>query len=266
MTNANTSPFKKLKAKILALVTAALLMIGIIAIISNIMLSSQIEKYQQLIAIENNAVAQIGALNLQFKTQVQEWKNVLLRGHQTEDRETYWDRFVHQHRMVQQLATDILSLQLTPEIETTVREFRQIHASLLTKYEAGKQAFINTNFDHKKADSTVRGIDRAPSKALKTLVEQIQNQLNDKNNALEWQANQSQWLSILAIFIAIVVSIMFANLYVNKTVIKPIVALIRHLEAVAQGNFNAPVVDNREDEIAEMSAAIQVLSDKLRDE
>lgn len=59
---------------------------------------------------------------------------------------------------------------------------------------------------------------------------------------------------------------MFANLYVNKTVIKPIVALIRHLEAVAQGNFNAPVVANREDEIAEMSAAIQVLSDKLRDE
>jgi methyl-accepting chemotaxis protein len=75
MTNTNTSPFKKLKANILTFVTAAILMIGIIAIIaiiSNIMFSSQIEKYQQLIAIENNAVAQIGALNLQFKTQVQE--------------------------------------------------------------------------------------------------------------------------------------------------------------------------------------------------
>jgi hypothetical protein len=71
MTNANTSPFKKLKAKILALITAALFMIGVIAIISNIMLSSQIEKYQRLIAVENNAVAQIGALNLQFKTHLE---------------------------------------------------------------------------------------------------------------------------------------------------------------------------------------------------
>jgi|AntRauTorckE5430_2_1112549.scaffolds.fasta_scaffold41531_1 methyl-accepting chemotaxis protein len=102
MTNANTSSFKKLKAKIIALFTAGLFTIGAIAIISNIMLWSQIAKYQQLVAVENNAVAQIGALNLQFKIQVQEWKNVLLRGHQTEDRETYWERFVHQHKTVQQ--------------------------------------------------------------------------------------------------------------------------------------------------------------------
>jgi methyl-accepting chemotaxis protein len=58
-----------------------------------------------------------------------------------------------------------------------------------------------------KIETTVRGIDRAPSKALQTLVEQIQKQLNDKNAALDWQANQSQWLSFSATFIADFVSI-----------------------------------------------------------
>jgi methyl-accepting chemotaxis protein len=264
MLNTPTSKFKTLKTKILALVTIALLIIGVIAVISNIMLSSQINRYQKLIEVENTAASQIGAVNLQFKTQVQEWKNVLLRGHQVEAREKYWAKFVQQHELVQQLATDILSLKLNPSIETQVRKFRQIHASLLSKYEIGKQAFVDTNFDHKKGDSAVIGIDRAPAKTLETLVEDIQKQLNNKNAVLESQANQSKWMAIFAIFASVVISIIFANLYMNKSVIKPIVSLIRQLKALSQGDFNAEVIANREDEIGEMSVAIQVLSHKLR--
>lgn len=264
MINTTTSKFKTLKTKILALITVALLIIGVIAVISNVMLSSQINRYQKLIEVENSAASQIGAVNLQFKTQVQEWKNVLLRGHQAEDREKYWAKFVQQHELVQQLATDILSLNLSASIENQVREFKQIHASLLSKYEIGKQAFVDASFDHKKGDSAVRGIDRAPAKTLETLVKDIQKQLNDKNAVLESQANQSKWMAIFAIFASVVISIIFANLYMNKRVIKPIVSLIKQLKALSQGDFNAAVIANREDEIGEMSVAIQVLSHKLR--
>jgi methyl-accepting chemotaxis protein len=264
MINTTTSKFKTLKTKILALITVALLIIGVIAVISNVMLSSQINRYQKLIEVENSAASQIGAVNLQFKTQVQEWKNVLLRGHQAEDREKYWAKFVQQHELVQQLATDILSLNLSASIENQVREFKQIHASLLSKYEIGKQAFVDASFDHKKGDSAVRGIDRAPAKTLETLVKDIQKQLNNKNAVLESQANQSKWMAIFAIFASVVISIIFANLYMNKRVIKPIVSLIKQLKALSQGDFNAAVIANREDEIGEMSVAIQVLSHKLR--
>jgi len=264
MLNTTTSKFKTLKTKILALITIALLIIGVIAVISNVMLSSQINRYQKLIEVENSAASQIGAVNLQFKTQVQEWKNVLLRGHQAEDREKYWAKFVQQHELVQELATDILSLNLSASIGNQVREFRQIHASLLSKYEIGKQAFVDANFDHKKGDSAVRGIDRAPAKTLETLVKDIQKQLNNKNAVLESQANQSKWMANIAIFASVVISIIFANLYMNKRVIKPIVSLIKQLKALSQGDFNAAAIANRKDEIGEMSFAIQVLSHKLR--
>jgi methyl-accepting chemotaxis protein len=95
--------FTTLKTKILALLTAALLLVGLIALVSNILLSNKIDNFKHLIEVDNVAVSEVGNLNLQFKTQVQEWKNVLLRGHNTEDREKYWGKFVEQHEKVQRL-------------------------------------------------------------------------------------------------------------------------------------------------------------------
>jgi methyl-accepting chemotaxis protein len=265
MTNANSFRFETLKARILALLSASLLLVGVIAMISNILLSSKIDKYQQLIEADNNAVAQIGALNLQFKTQVQEWKNVLLRGHQTKDREKYWTKFTQQHELVQQQAQNILQLELTDTIKEQVIKFRRVHASLMNEYEEGKQTFIDTQFDHKNADSVVRGIDRAPGQILEELVDQVQTQLKAKSTNLESQARQSQTVSIIAILFALISSILFANLYMNKRVIKPIVTLIQHLKALSQGDFNAVEISCRQDEIGDMAAAIKVLTNKLRD-
>jgi methyl-accepting chemotaxis protein len=265
MTNENSFRFETLKARILALLSASLLLVGVIAIISNILLSSKIDKYQQLIEVDNNAVAQIGALNLQFKIQVQEWKNVLLRGHKTKDREKYWTKFAQQHELVQQQAQNILQLELTGTIKEQVIKFRRVHASLMNEYGEGKQTFIDTQFDHKKADSVVRGIDRAPGQILEELVDQVQTQLKAKSTNLESQARQSQTLSIIATLLALMLSILFANLYMNKRVIKPIVTLIHHLKALSQGDFNAVEISYRQDEIGDMAAAIKVLTNKLRD-
>ena len=49
----------------------------------------------------------IDEANLQFKVQVQEWKNVLLRGKQPADLDKYWKQFEDRQRDVQSILGDL---------------------------------------------------------------------------------------------------------------------------------------------------------------
>ena len=256
--------FTTLKTKILALLTAALMLFGFIALISNILLSNKIDNFKHLIEVDNVAGLEIGNLNLQFKTQVQEWKNVLLRGHNVEDREKYWGKFVEQHEKVQKQAQAVVALPISAELISKVKEFRQIHAALLSQYKKGLDAFQANSFDHKLGDATVRGIDRAPGKALEELVEQVQAQISKKNQTLQAQSANLQWLTILAIVLALVMSIVVSNLYMNRSIVKPILKLIEQLRGLSNGDFTTTYNVHRSDEIGEMSNAIQLLGNKLK--
>ncbi|PHX41326.1 chemotaxis protein, partial [Pseudomonas sp. NZIPFR-PS5] len=64
-------------------------------------LSSNVHAYRGLLEGPLHASQLVDQANLQFKVQVQEWKNVLLRGKQPADRDKFWAQFEDQERQVQ---------------------------------------------------------------------------------------------------------------------------------------------------------------------
>jgi methyl-accepting chemotaxis protein-1 (serine sensor receptor) len=84
-----------------------------------------------------------------FKVQVQEWKNVLLRGKDSAQRERYWTAFQKQERIVVQDASQLLAeLPPGPALDK-VRAFSQAHERMGAAYRKGYEAFQAADHDHR---------------------------------------------------------------------------------------------------------------------
>ncbi|MEX7644118.1 hypothetical protein AB6V54_20225, partial [Stenotrophomonas maltophilia] len=65
--------------------------------------TGDVRAYRELLGGPVRAAQLIDEANLQFRGQVQEWKNVLLRGRQAEAQTKYWSQFEAQERAVQDI-------------------------------------------------------------------------------------------------------------------------------------------------------------------
>ncbi len=95
-------------------------------------------------------------LQREFRGQVQEWKNVLLRGHDDALRQHHLEAFDSEGRLVEQLAKGLAS---SPDARTReqAQAFIGLHAQLQKDYHAALQAFAAAGYDPAAGDTLVRG-------------------------------------------------------------------------------------------------------------
>jgi methyl-accepting chemotaxis protein len=102
----------------------------------------------------------IHEIQVEFKLEVQDWKDLLLR---SEDQATFdqqWRTFAEQHQKVAAAAQNIIAQNEERSINQPVKTFLEAHAANYEKYKSAAIQFVKSRFDHDKADAAVQGIDR----------------------------------------------------------------------------------------------------------
>lgn len=253
-----------IRRQILALGVGSMLAVGVVAMVAFIMLNRQVAHYQLLLDNQVAVALETDKAVLAFKRQVQEWKNVLLRGHDGSNLDKYWSRFEEHQRNIQTAATAIANSDVPAEAKTKIRAFQAEHKAIFSKYQAGKQAFVSSGFDHKMGDKAVSGIDRQPTKDLEQASEIITAAASDKAKQLA-ATTQNVFITAGIALLAMMVLVALAAAYIGSSKIaKPISEMVKHLDQLVKGDFTSRVDYWGADEMGRMAEGIRTLQAKLQ--
>ncbi|BBP57744.1 methyl-accepting chemotaxis protein [Pseudomonas sp. St316] len=255
---------KSLRAQILALLSGSLLAMLLIALASFHFLSNGVQNYRNLIDGPLRASQLIDEANLQFKVQVQEWKNVLLRGKQPADLDKYWKQFEEQQRDVQGILGELSGQDGVPaSIKTRIDALRDEHRQLGAAYLKGRDAFVASGGDAAVGDAAVKGVDRAASEQMSALVVELRKLGTEQSILISAGADRTIMLGTVIMLVSGVLIGLFSLWLVNRNLVQPIRNLIDYVTRLSHGRFAERVTSNRQDELGNLAVAANTLRDFL---
>ncbi len=216
------------------------------------------------VEVQGHVAQERAVLTLQnhFKTQVQEWKNVLLRGSDAALLAKHWKAFEQEESRVRE-GVERLQAQLADEQQRDLaRTFLQAHARMAKAYRDGRDKFEAAGFEASVGDLAVRGVDREPTKRLDELAEAIARhsaEVSDQaytggRDALRW----SVALMLLAAAGGVAV-----GWRISRAVVRPLLEAIGVASAVAEGQLHLRIETELRDETGELLRALSHMQGQL---
>ncbi|RBJ80034.1 methyl-accepting chemotaxis protein [Pseudomonas sp. MWU12-2534b] len=255
---------KSLRAQILALLSGSLIAMLLIALACFQLLSGGVQSYRELIDGPLRSSQLIDEANLQFKSQVQEWKNVLLRGKQPQELNKYWQQFEDRQRDVQNILGQLVQTPgLDPALKSRVQRLAEEHRLLGAAYQKGRDVYVAQGADPSAGDAAVKGVDRAASEQMSELVTQLRKHGEQQSRDISAAADRTVWLGILVMLGSGLLIGLLSLWLVNRSLVQPIRQLIDYVAQLSRGQFAERVASERQDELGKLAAAANTLRDFL---
>ncbi|KPC54666.1 methyl-accepting chemotaxis protein [Amantichitinum ursilacus] len=216
-----------------------------------------IQRYAVDVQALQQAQVEVLSMQVQFKIQVQEWKDYLLRGRDPALRAKHWGAFEKQEAAVQQAAAH-LAQELPPgEAADLMRQFADAHKTLGEGYRKGSAAFEQASFDSTAGDHAVAGIDRPPTTLLTKAVARIGEDAAAIETDAHALAQHQLYLGIGGMCTAIVVGLIGFFLLTTRSVINPLAQVTRQVENLTRdSDFTVRVDATGRDEIGRLGKAL----------
>jgi methyl-accepting chemotaxis protein len=221
--------------------------------------------YDELLAISVSHADLARVAQVDFKKQVQEWKDVLLRGHHPDDLAKYTKQFRGAENRVRE-DTLALSRQLRdPVAARLLGEFMARHDALGKKYQEAYDAYVSGGFDFKAADRIVRGMDRQPTNLFDELVARLVANVQQSAKAQQAVAAHNQLLA-LGITGACLLLLTVGSLIVVLNVSSRLACLKLISDKLAQGEIAGLAIDiDGKDEVGEFGRSLKAVRAEIEE-
>ena len=224
--------------------------------------AQSLSQYAQ--AADTARVAQV-----EFKKQVQEWKDLLLRGTDPAAFAKYRDAFSKEsgttHAALLRLKDQLSALGANVD---GVDKALATHASLQDSYLDALRHYdaADPNTAH-VVDGLVKGIDRAPTAAIDDIVATVMQQAQDSSVRTSEAAERAYTIATVLLLSVVIGSLgvgAFAVWFLSRSITLPVRQAVGVAQAVAAGDLRADVTVVSRDETGQLLIALNDMNQRLR--
>tara|TARA_R110002153_G_scaffold27063_5_gene84097 strand:- start:1334 stop:2974 length:1641 start_codon:yes stop_codon:yes gene_type:complete len=244
----------QVKNKVLLLLLGAMSVILITVFIGFSSIKDATTAYGESVNEEAIIMLEVADLNIRFKTQVQEWKNTLIRGNDPQQLSKYWGRFNKAATEIQKRYQHLLqTMPNNNSAKQHVQKFAQSYPDMLNAYRAGYDVFIGSNKNISKADSRVSGIDRAPTESLTLAVDAVSRSILSLKTKNESRTQSTFLFTNISSVIVIILILLGVSWFINIKIIAPLKVITLASKKIAKGDFSGEISSTNLDEIGQVA-------------
>ncbi len=219
-------------------------------------------------AILTDAIDTARSAQVEFKIQIQEWKNILIRGHDPAQLEKYTAAFkkgaTTTHAELVKVDTMLGKLSMkTPligEAEKALDELQKNYLAALEKYDSANAE------SYKIVDGLVKGMDREPTKKVDAIVDYIQQQSSKVQAAAEKENAENERATMITLLATLVITAAvgaFVMVWLIRSITRPLNEAVGIAETVARGDLTEEITVEGNDEISTLMTALKNMHDSL---
>ena len=245
----------------LAFASGLLLVLGA-ALYGSYNLNQSINTYATTVQASNDNERTSNHMAVAFKTQVQEWKNTLLRGKDPKALDKHWSAFNKIEREMAEKAKMLISGLPAGEARMLVEKFAVAHVTMGQSYHKGFEAFRAAGFDAAAGDAAVSGMDREPAKLLEDAGDKI---AADSAAISAKAAADGQRAALVSLVLMLVVcgAGLFGGVLFSRGITRPINQAVEVARGVAAGDLGLQFEAQGNDETAQLLIALKEMQSNL---
>ncbi|UZE21515.1 methyl-accepting chemotaxis protein [Pseudomonas sp. B21-056] len=253
----------RLRLFLLASVSSLLLLVlGAVALYQMQSLKNTLVDSLDAFDQQTHMLIDIETAHSHFKTQVQEWKNILLRGQDLQGFEKYQSRFAEEEGRVQALLGKVREQLQAQQLDgSEVAKLIDHHAELGRRYRLALDSFdpqaVNPG---QLVDRQVQGIDRSTSDGFQALVAQVEARVQQQA-ARETVLAEAHFTHMrnfsMALILAGLISVLILAVGVIRRLGKGLRAAMGSARHLAEGKLDFEVQYTANDELGELLRSMQ---------